>query len=410
MNKYVSVILVVCVLLCLAATCAVADVVSVPASSARFAPDVFENGKKNTTAYNTKYGVVAKITDGGEIIFTVPDGVEGEQDLYLNVGRAKMLFSSQPFCYRINDGEIFSAAVDCDKVIEDSNIENGIVGTQWETGVFLIRKNVMLKPGDQVTIIAQYGVKGGKVKGKAYPVIGDMLIATPGTPIPLGFNHTVSVDEVNPDDPLSGKHLVWLGSSVTYGAASEHYAVADAIADRHAATQCDKYAISATTLVNNSVDSYVARMKLIPKDIRPDLIIVQLSTNDASTNQPFGEIADGYEMTAFDDTTIAGAIETIIAYSQETFKCPVAFYSGSFCDKENYPEMVALLLQISEKWGIPVIDLFNNEEMTAIYHTELYHEYMADEIHPTRRGYVEWWTPVFEDALTAFFAESAALE
>lgn len=123
---------------------------------------------------------------------------------------------------------------------------------------------------------------------------------------------------------------------------------------------------------------------------------MQLSTNDATTNKPFGEIAEGFDMAEFDDTTITGAIETIIAYAKETFDCPVAFYSGSYCEKENYPEMVDLLLQIQEKWGIGVIDMFNNEEMTAIYGTEQYEAYMSDEVHPTRAGYVEWWTPVIE--------------
>ena len=179
----------------------------------------------------------------------------------------------------------------------------------------------------------------------------------------------------------------------------------DAIQDNHAATICEKYAISATTLVNQSEESYVARLKLIPKDKTPDLIVVQLSTNDATTNKPFGEIAEGFEMDSFDDTTIAGAIETIIAYAKETFNCPVVFYTGSYCEKEHYSEMVQLLLDIQAKWGIGVVDMFNNEEMTAIYGTDQYNLYMHDEVHPYRLGYVEWWTPVFEKDLTDFLAQ-----
>ncbi|MCD7867571.1 MAG: hypothetical protein LUG62_05140 [Clostridiales bacterium] len=67
--------------------------------------------------------------------------------------------------------------------------------------------------------------------------------------------------------------------------------------------------------------------------------------------------------------------------------------------------MVDLLLEIQEKWGIGVVDMFNNEEMTAVYGTDLYDTYMYDEVHPTRTGYVEWWTPVIEESLTAFLAE-----
>ena len=77
--------------------------------------------------------------------------------------------------------------------------------------------------------------------------------------------------------------------------AGGHYSMVDAIEDNHPGTVCEKYAISATTLVNQSDDSYVARLKLIPKDRTPDLIVVQLSTNDATTNKPFGEIAEGFD-------------------------------------------------------------------------------------------------------------------
>ena len=44
--------------------------------------------------------------------------------------------------------------------------------------------------------------------------------------------------------------------------------------------------ISATTLVNGDESSYVARLKRIPKDRIPDLVVVQLSTNDATTGIP----------------------------------------------------------------------------------------------------------------------------
>ena len=222
-----------------------------------------------------------------------------------------------------------------------------------------------------------------------------------------GYDYTIQTPaEPDPDDPLSGLHILWIGSSVTYGAqASGHYSMVDAIADNHPGTVCEKYAISATTLVNQSDDSYVARLMRIPKDKTPDLVVVQLSTNDATTGKPFGEIAEGTDMASFDDTTIAGAIEQIIAYAQETFGCHVVFYTGTYCEKENYPEMVQLLLDIQEKWGIGVIDMFNNPEMTAVYGTEQYDQYMYDEVHPYKIGYVEWWTPVIEKELASFVVQ-----
>lgn len=64
-----------------------------------------------------------------------------------------------------------------------------------------------------------------------------------------------------------------------------------------------------------------------------------------------GEVTDSTDPADFDDTTIAGAIETIISYVKETFGCPVVFYTGTYIEKEGYDEMVDLLLQIQEKWA-----------------------------------------------------------
>ncbi len=48
-----------------------------------------------------------------------------------------------------------------------------------------------------------------------------------------------------------------------------------------------------------------------------------------------GEVTDSTDPADFDDTTIAGAIETIISYVQETFGCPVVFYTGTYTEKRK---------------------------------------------------------------------------
>ena len=259
-----------------------------------------------------------------------------------------------------------------------------------------------------IKVTCAFGCKAPTLKGMVFPYVGDVLLAPAGSEVLTGYDNTVkTVPEADPSDPLAGLNIIWLGSSVTYGAqAGGHYSMVDAIQDNHPGTVCEKYAISATTLVNEKEDSYVGRMKLISKDETPDLFVVQLSTNDATTGKPMGEVTDSTDPADFDDTTIAGAIETIISYVKETFGCPVVFYTGTYAEKENYEEMVDLLLQIQEKWGIGVVDMFHNEDMTAIYGTDLYNEYMHDEVHPFRKGYVEWWTPVIEEYLTEFLGEN----
>ena len=202
-----------------------------------------------------------------------------------------------------------------------------------------------------------------------------------------------AVSQVKPsgDETLKGKTVIFLGSSVTYGAASLGESFAD---DLSARLQCNvvKEAVSGTTLSTTSPNSYVTRLDNI-KTRQADLFICQLSTNDASQKKPLGEVTDSERMEDFDTDTVAGAMEYIIAYAKEKWDCPVVFYTNPKYDSDEYAAMVELLYEIRDKWGIGVIDLWTElpeitEEERALY--------MADAIHPTRAGYLEWWTPVME--------------
>ncbi|MBO4838483.1 MAG: SGNH/GDSL hydrolase family protein [Lachnospiraceae bacterium] len=197
------------------------------------------------------------------------------------------------------------------------------------------------------------------------------------------------------NSPLAGKHLIFLGSSVTRGACALRNSFADYIAARDRCT-VTKEAVSGTTLADGGPDSYVARMKRL-EDPRADLFICQLSTNDARLGKPLGEIADGFEEKAFDTGTVAGAIEFIIAYARRRWRCPVVFYT---CPRaaDGYAAMVALLHRIAAKWGVPVIDMWSDEAFRTLSEEQIA-LYMVDDVHPSRAGHLEWLTPYVEQAL-----------
>ncbi len=217
--------------------------------------------------------------------------------------------------------------------------------------------------------------------------------ATTGTPAPT------TPEKVS----LEGKIIYWLGSSVTYGSANNGRSMVDMLREK-AGCQCVKYAVSGTTLVDNDSNSYVSRMKASSKRTRKaDYFICQLSTNDASQNKPLGSVSDSFNMEDFDTKTICGAIEYIIAYAKETWKCPVAFYTGPRYNSASYQAMVDALLQIQEKWGIYVLDFWNDPEFLAMnpaQQRKFLQQYMADDIHPNAKGYEEWWTPAFEEFIS----------
>lgn len=204
-----------------------------------------------------------------------------------------------------------------------------------------------------------------------------------------------NVESVKPlaESPLEGMNICYLGSSVTYGASSLQESFVEFIAKRNGTTYV-KEAVSGTTLVTTGAGggSYVSRMKKIDKNAKFDLFICQLSTNDASQNKPLGSID------STDTTTVCGAINTIIDYAKTTWNCPVIFYTNAYYDSASYAAMVAAIKEISTVKDIGVIDLYTDTAFNDIT-SEQRSLYMADKIHPTKAGYLEWWMPKMEQFL-----------
>lgn len=211
-----------------------------------------------------------------------------------------------------------------------------------------------------------------------------------------GTRYALDTVSAVPNSPLEGKTIVFLGSSVTYGASSKGVSFADYIGARNGCAVV-KEAVSGTTLVDEGGGSYISRLKKLDVP-RADLFVCQLSTNDATQRKPLGEVTDTTNTDDFDTATIAGAIEYIIAYAQDAWGCPVVFYTNPRYDSSAYGEMVALLHQIADKWDIAIIDLWNDADFNDI-NAEQRALYMADGIHPTQAGYLEWWTPAMEPIL-----------
>lgn len=216
-----------------------------------------------------------------------------------------------------------------------------------------------------------------------------------------GNKEEYAAEHVLPLDgsPLKGKRIAFLCSSVTYGASSLGTSFVEYLAARNDFIY-RKEAVSGTTLVDNGENSYPARMKRMDCAEEFDLFVVQLSTNDATKREPLGEIA-GRNAGNYDTSTVCGAIEYIITYVREAWGCPVVFYTNAYYESENYAAMVAALGQIEAEYGIGVIDLYTDEAFNGIT-DEQRSLYMADGIHPTKAGYLLWWTPEMEEYLYAF--------
>ncbi len=202
-------------------------------------------------------------------------------------------------------------------------------------------------------------------------------------------------------DTLKGKHLIFLGSSVTYGSATGGVSFADFIVENNGCTMT-KEAVSGTTLADVEDISYIARLKKI-RDQKADLFICQLSTNDATRKLPLGEMSEGFDKEGFDTKTVAGAIEYILAYAREKWGCPAVFYTNPRYDSEIYEAMVALLCDIAAKWDVTLVNLWDDRKINDFTDEEI-KKFMADPIHPTVKGYRDIWTPIFEKVLAKALA------
>lgn len=203
----------------------------------------------------------------------------------------------------------------------------------------------------------------------------------------------------NPDSALRGKTIFCLGSSVAKGMSSGGISFLDYLAKIDGCTVI-KETVSATTLADRGKRSYLNRLRRHPATQHPiDCFLCQLSTNDATFQSNLGEISNSSDPADFDTKTTLGGIETVIAFAQQTWHCPIVFFTTARFDNPRYHKLVNQMVELTEKWEIELIDLWHNDSINDLT-PEQTRLYRNDGIHPTKAGYLEWWTPVFEEQLT----------
>ena len=146
------------------------------AKDANYSKDkgVSPENKKTAAKYDRKTGMIWNLAQDAEVTFQVPEGIEGCYDVYLTVSKTAAQFTSQPFCFQIGEGDVFSVPVDCPvssdavaKYTADGDEDNR--GSLTDSGRFPIAEAVSLKAGDKIKVICSFGAKSASLKGAFYP-------------------------------------------------------------------------------------------------------------------------------------------------------------------------------------------------------------------------------------------------
>ena len=144
-----------------------------------------------------------------------------------------------------------------------------------------------------------------------------------------------------------------------------------------------------------------------------DFVILHGGVNDAWDSAPVGTISEGFDA-ELDMSTFAGGLETTFKYAKETFKDAQFGYIinfkinrsdvGKLADMSEYFDMAK---QICDKWEIPYLDLYSDEDFNN--NVLKYKEYtnLYDLIHPSTAGF-DVLAPVISDwmkTIPAYYEE-----
>lgn len=145
-----------------------------------------------------------------------------------------------------------------------------------------------------------------------------------------------------------------------------------------------------------------------------DYVILHGGVNDAWDSRTVGTVSDGYDLKDFDTTTFAGGLEEMIFHALKCYPTANIGYIMNFaapsCTKGTVGNMdayFAVAKQICEKWNIPYLNLYENDDFCNNVLKVTTDTYLPDYIHPNAAGYdllypvIEAWmetlTPVTQN-------------
>ncbi len=207
--------------------------------------------------------------------------------------------------------------------------------------------------------------------------------------------------EKNEENVLTGKSVLFVGDSITEAICEVN------IAQTHIAAGWPgrigmanemffiNKGLSGASISNcRGTNTVLAQLQSM-KTSSFDLLIMHGGVNDAWDSAPVGQMTalTNFDETTFDQSTFAGGLEYLFWYAKTYYPDAVKGYiinfrlPGSNIGRlSDMSEYFAVARDICDKWDIPYLDMYANDELNARMKATTRYA-LGDYIHPNERGY-----------------------
>ncbi len=221
---------------------------------------------------------------------------------------------------------------------------------------------------------------------------------------------------VDPAEVLKDKVALFYGDSIV--AASTHdtehprWGWAGRIQADNGMKYGFNYGVDGASVSNvRKTNTVIAQMKA-HRALKADLVVLEGGVNDAWDSAKIGTVSEmspeDMDVTKLDLSTLAGGMENVFYYARQYYsKATVVYvinfklksYQGSLADMSAYVDMTK---KLCEKWDIPYLDLYNDEEFNKRFNVS---SSTPDGIHPNSAGY-----DILAPVIAQFMAEAYAAD
>lgn len=140
-------------------------------------------------------------------------------------------------------------------------------------------------------------------------------------------------------------------------------------------------------------ENIVINQLIANKNNEYDYVIIEGGGNDAWDSAPVGEVTEGFDG-PFDTASFGGGLEATFKYAFENYKNAafgfIIIYqtpSSQFGRMSDMSEYFALAKKICDKWKIPYLDLYFDEDFNKNIMKSATPENIPDTVHANSSGY-----------------------